>query len=126
MAKNYRSTGERVIVVAAAPRTSGTAYVEQNWAGIAQTDAASGARYALRVTGEFEIPFIASSVKGDQVIINDTTFALTRAAAGTAAPAGGSRILGKVTAVPGDGISSEATKEPKTGFMWIKLREQLA
>lgn len=125
MAKNYRGTGDRVIVVAGGTRTSGTAYVEQNIAGVAETDAASGARYALKTAGEFEVPFIASSTKGDLVHINATTFALTRTAFGTAGGSG-TRPFGIVTAVPGDGITNDATKEPVTGKMWIKLLGQQA
>lgn len=125
--KNLRSTGDggadRVIVVAGAARTSGTAYVDQNIAGFATTDAASGARYALKIRGEFEVAFIASSVKGDVICINDSTSALTRIAYGGTVAAG-TRAFAIVTAVPGDGITADATKEPKTGFMWINLLPQ--
>jgi predicted RecA/RadA family phage recombinase len=121
--KNYRSTGERVIVVAAAARTSGTAYVEQNIAGIAEVSAAQNDRYALALEGEFQVAFISSSVKGDVVCINDTTHALTRIAYGGAVQSG-TRAFATVTAVPGDGITADATKEPKTGYMWIKLLPQ--
>jgi predicted RecA/RadA family phage recombinase len=118
--KNYRGTGDRVIVVAGGTRVSGTPYVEQNIAGIAETDAASGARYALKTEGEFELDFVTSTVKGDLIHINATTFALTRTAYGTAGGSG-TRPFAIATAVPGDGITADATKEPKTGKMWVKL-----
>jgi predicted RecA/RadA family phage recombinase len=123
MAKNRRGAGERVHVVAAAGRTSGTPVIEQNLAGVPETDAATSARYALRIVGEYEVAFIASSVKGDRVDINLTTNALTRVAAGGAV-ANGTRPFATVTAVPGDGPTGDATQEPKTGKMWIKLLPQ--
>lgn len=126
MAKNRRDSGSkdaRVIVKAAAARTSGVPVVENNIHGVPETDAALNARYALRIEGEYEIAFIASSVVGDRVDINDTTFALTRVAAGGAI-AGSTRPFGQVTAVPGNGPTGDATKEPKTGKMWVRLHPQ--
>jgi predicted RecA/RadA family phage recombinase len=119
--KNYRSTGLKTVVVAASARVSGQAVCEQNIIGFAETDAPSGARYSVITEGEFEIAFIAGSLKGDRIDIVTATSALLRVAAGGAV-AGGSRPFAQVTAVPGDGIYGSASKEPITGRMWVKLR----
>ena len=116
--KTYRSTGSRILVTAGGTRTSGQAAIDNNFAGFAETDAASGAKYWLRISGEFEIAFIASSVIGDTVLINDSTLALTRVAYDAAVSAG-TRAFAKVTAVPGAGITA-----PASGLMWVKLLEQ--
>lgn len=116
--KNYRSKGERIQVTAGATRTSGQAAIDNNWAGFAVKDAASGAKYDLAVTGEFEIAFISSSVIGDTICINESTLALTRVAFDSAIPAS-TRAFAKVSAVPGAGIT-----EPKSGLMWVKLLDQ--
>lgn len=118
--------GKRVTVVAASARTSGSPVVEQGIAGYPETDAASGARYALNIEGTYETAFITSSVKGDRVDINDSSFALTRVAAAnpSTAPGTGLRKFAQVVAVPGDGETADATKEPKTGKMWIELLPQ--
>ena len=128
MATNYRGGSahpKSTIVIAAAPRTSGQAVVEQGFAGFAATSAASGAKYALwHSQGEFEVPFITGAVKGSRVIINGTSFALTQQAAGGAAPTAPNAVLGVVTAVPGDGPDSNPNKEPLAGKMWLELAPQ--
>jgi hypothetical protein len=117
--KNQRGTGDRIDVVAAATRTSGVPVVEANFAGIPETNAASGALYSLVVVGEHEIDFIASSAVGDIVLINDTTNVLTRVAY-DAAISVGTRPFAKVTRVP----NPAAYPEPKAGKMWVKLLDQ--
>lgn len=119
--KNYRGTGDRIDVVAAATRTSGVPTVEGNFVGIPVTNAANTAVYSLAIVGVFELDFIASSAVGDIILINDTTNALTRVAYDAAISAG-TRPLGKVTAVPG--VPRAATQDPKTGKMFVKLLDQ--
>jgi len=121
--KNYRDSGDRVTVKAGASRTSGQATVEQNLAGFAETDAASNARYALKIEGVFEIAFIASSVKGDRVDIKNADNTLSRVAYGGAVVAG-TRPFATVVAVPADGETADAKQAPKTGKMWVKLLPQ--
>lgn len=121
--KNYRGGGTRFrqVVTAAAARTSGQAVVEDQFAGVAEVNAATSDRYALRRDGEFEFPLVATAAKGDVVFINRTApFALTRAAAGTAA-AIGVTVFGRVTGVPGNSNTGNATEEPKTGKMWVAV-----
>lgn len=116
---NKRGPGQRVIVVAAASRVSGQAVVEEGFHGFAETDAATGVRYALDISqSEHEVTFIATSAKGNIVDINETTHALTvrtRATAGAA----GTRPFGIVAAVPGNGLHDDVDREPKTGKMWV-------
>jgi predicted RecA/RadA family phage recombinase len=121
--KNYRGTGDRVTVKAAAGRTSGQAVVEQNWHGFAETSPASEARYAIKTEGEFEMAFITSSVKWDRIDIKNSDLSLVRVAYGTA-PGAGFRPFATVVAVPGDGETGSASQAPKTGFMWVKLLPQ--
>jgi hypothetical protein len=123
MANNRIGTGERIVLVAGANRTSGVPAVDENIAGVPETTVLSGARYASKVEGEYEVPFIANCVKGDRVDINLTTGALTRVAAGGAV-ANGTRAFAHVTAVPGNGPTADANTDPKTGRMWIKLLPQ--
>lgn len=118
MALNYRGTGAKITVTAAAGRTGGIPVVENNLAGIPQNTVLTGQKYPLAIEGVYDIAFIASSVIGDIVCINDTTNALTRIAY-DATVAVGTRPLGTVVAVPGAGI-----KEPKSGRMHIKLLPQ--
>lgn len=121
--KNYRGGGSkyRQVVTAAAARTGGSAVVEDGFAGIVEVDAATGQRYALRRDGEFEVPFVTGAQKGHNVLIAATTpFAMTTAAYGVA-PTAGTRVLGRVTAVPGNSNTGAAGEEPKTGKMWIAL-----
>jgi predicted RecA/RadA family phage recombinase len=120
--KNYRGTGDRVHVIAGAARTSGQAVVETNLHGFAETSAAINAGYSLRLTGVFEIDFIASSVVGDVVLINDTTNALTRVAYDAAVSAG-TRAFAKVVGVP-NATPPINVPVPVTGKMWIKLLDQ--
>lgn len=120
--KNYRGGGSRFreVVTAAAGRTSGNPYVEDGFAGVAEVTVAVGERYALRRDGEFEFT-LAGASKGDDVFINDTTFALTRAAAGGAAGAG-TRLFGRVSAIPGDPNTGKTTDpEPATGKVWVTI-----
>lgn len=121
--KNYRGTGDRVIVNASAARLSGQLVRESQWVGVCETDAASGQRVALRVRGEFEIPFVASSVKGDDVYIStDGLNTISRVAAGAARPAS-TQYVGKVSAVPGDTNTGTATEQaPAAGSMWVRLQ----
>lgn len=117
--KNKRGSGERVIVVAASARLSGQAVVEQGFHGYAETDAASGARYALDISAsEHEVSFVTGAVKGAVIDIHETTFVLTSRARSAGITAG-SRPFAVVSAVPGDGIYGDATKEPVTGKMWV-------
>lgn len=76
MAKNLREGSAGVVhVVAGATRTSGTAAVDQGWAGFPVTDAASGATYALdcRPGIKYEITKIGAEAKGDFVYITAAT-----------------------------------------------------
>lgn len=120
--KNYRGGGSkyRQVVTAAAPRSGGSPVVEDGFAGMVEVDAASGQRYALRRDGEFEVPFVSGAQKGHTVYINETSFALTTAAFGTA-PGAGTRAFGRVSAVPGNSNTGNSAEEPKTGKMWITL-----
>lgn len=121
--KNYRSTGSRVVVTASAVRTSGQLCIESGWPGVCETDAANGARVALRVAGEFEIPTIASVAKGDDVYISTADGVTTsRVATGGAHPAS-TLYVGRVSATPADpnaGISA-ANVAPPSGFIWVIL-----
>jgi predicted RecA/RadA family phage recombinase len=121
--KNYRSTGARVVVTASAARTSGQVVNESGWPGVCETDIASGARGALRVSGEFEIPTIASVAKGDDVYIStDGLNTLSRVASGGAHPAS-TLYLGRVSATPADpnAGSTAANVAPPSGFIWVIL-----
>jgi predicted RecA/RadA family phage recombinase len=121
MAKNYRGTGERATVTAAAARVSGQLVYEQQLAGIAETDAAITTRYALRIAGEVDVPLATGAAKGDDVFISTTTQAVTRAARGTAAVAG-TVLCGRVTGIPGDAASGLAAEPaPKAGRMLMRL-----
>lgn len=117
--KNKRGFGERVVVVAAAARVSGQAVIEQGFFGFAETDALITTRYALDIsTSEHEVAFLTGAVKG-QLVYCDPSNNLTLTSAGN-------RLAAKVSAVPGDGIYNDATKEPKTGKMWIITLPQSA
>jgi hypothetical protein len=121
----------RVVAVAAAARTAGTAVVEGGWAGFVENTAPTGARYTLAVLGEFEIPAIAEAAVGDTVFINTATFVLTRSAPiHTATYPAGTIPFGKVTAIPGSGqfpagASPGAASSPPAGKIWISLFPQL-
>lgn len=123
MATNFRGSGDVVTLKAAAERTTGVPAVDGNIAGVPQVTAAINTRYASKVRGVVQIAFIAESVKGDRVDINDTTMALTRVAYGGAIQAG-TRPFATVTAVPGDGETADANQAPTTGHMWVKLLPQ--
>jgi hypothetical protein len=123
MATNFRDSGAVVTLKAAAERTSGKPAVDENIAGVPQVTVAAEKRYASKVAGNVELTFIAESVKGDRVDINDTTMALTRVAYGGAIQAG-TRPFATVTAVPGDGETADANQAPITGKMWAKLLPQ--
>lgn len=121
MATSYKGQASRVhITSAAAAVTGGVAVVEDGWAGIPLTDAATGAAYTLAVEGEFEVDFITSSAVGDYVLIAESDNALTRAAS---LPSSGSakRLFAKVTAVPGASGTGTYGNFPVSGKMWIKL-----
>lgn len=120
--KNYRGGTSRLreTVVAAAARTSGQAVIEEGFAGVAENTATINTRYTVRRDGEFEFT-LAAAAKGDDVFISTTTFALTRAAAGTVAGAG-TRLFGRVTAAPGNpntGLASDP--EPAAGKAWVSI-----
>lgn len=121
--KNYRGGGSkhREIVTAAAARTSGQAVVEQGFAGVAEVVANPGDRYALRRDGEFDFAVAGTPNKGDDVLINATTFALTTQAHGGAitAPA---QLFGRVSATPTDPNTGSATDGyPATGHVWCTI-----
>ena len=125
MATNYRGVGDRVMLKAGGARLSGQAVVDQNFVGIAVNDAVLNAYYEAYLVGEFELAFIAGSVKGDVVAIHLTTGVLTRSAP-YAAVAAGAIPFAKVTAVPGEGAdtvpqTSGVGTEPKAGLMWARL-----
>jgi hypothetical protein len=124
--RNKRGFGERVVVVAAAARTSGQAVVEEGFHGFAETDAAINTRYALDISQtEHEIAFVSGAVKGSVIDILETApFTLT-ARARSAALTASSRVFGVVSAVPGNGITNDATVEPKTGFLWVITAPQI-
>jgi len=123
MAQNFRHEGKRETVLAAAARTTGVPIVEENLHGIPETSAAINTRYALNLEGVYEITFIASSVVGDRVDIKNSDNSLVRVGYGGAVTAG-NRPFATVVAVPGNGPTADATKEPKTGKMWVKLLPQ--
>lgn len=105
---NYRGTGKKVVVTAAAPRTSGQAVVEQQIAGVAETSAASGERYSIITEGVFSFPQVASAAVGDLILIDDTDQTVTCVAYGTSITQG-SRLLGTVVAV--DQPDSDQTRQ---------------
>lgn len=123
MATNYRGSGKRITLKAGAARTSGVPAIDENIAGVPVDTVAEKVLYASIVEGEFELPFITSSVKGDRVDIVEAEQKLVRVAYGGAV-AGGNRKFATVIAVPGDGETLDANQAPKTGFMWIKLLPQ--
>lgn len=123
MATNLRDSGERVTLKAKAARTSGVPAVDENIAGVPIVSVAKEVLYSSKVEGVFQLVAIAEAVKGDRIDINDTTMALTRVAYGGAIQAG-TRPFATVTAVPGDGETTDANQAPITGFMWVKLLPQ--
>lgn len=123
MATNYRGPGKRITLKAKAERTSGVPVIDQNIAGVPDLTVAKEALYPSIVEGEFEIPFISESVKGDRVDIKEAENKLIRVAYGGAV-AEGNRKFATVIAVPGDGETTDANQAPKTGFMWVKLLPQ--
>jgi len=127
MLNKRREHVSRVEVTAAAARSSGAVIIEQQFPGVTETSPATGDKYALdigQLGGEYEVPFITGAVKGDTVLMDTTTFALTRQSAFQAISAG-LVAFAKVTAVPGDGPDSSdlntPTQEPLAGKMWIAL-----
>ena len=122
MAKNHRGTGERVHVTAAAARTSGVLTRESQFTGVPITNALNGARYALAITGEWEIPFVSGALKGDDVWISqDGLNTVSRTAHNAAAPAT-TDYVGRVTGVPGDAASKAVgDAAPPAGKMIVAL-----
>lgn len=121
--KNYRGGGSplREAVTAATGRQGGVPVVEEGFAGVPEVTTLAGARYALRRNGEFEFPVTGAPAKGNDLFINDTTFALTFAARGTAA-AVGTTLLGRITAVPGNPNTGKSTDaEPGAGKIWATI-----
>jgi hypothetical protein len=118
MSTKFRHDGKRQTLTAAAARTSGVACMEAGFHGVPYTNPAINERYALDIEGVHEFATIASAAVGDTVFINLTTFALTRAAKGTATP-GGTEPFGRIVAIPG------TTDGPPTGFIWVKQLPQL-
>lgn len=123
MATNLRDSGERVTLKAKAARTSGVPAVDENIAGVPIDSAAEKTLYASKVEGVFELTFISEAVKGDRIDIKDADGTLKRVAYGGAIEAG-FRPFATVTAVPGDGETTDANQAPITGFMWVKLLPQ--
>lgn len=122
--KNYRGGNTiRQVVTATATRTSGVPCIEDGFVGIPETTVSSGARFTLRRDGEYELAYITSAAKGDTILINRSTQALTRVAGYAAAPASGLSVFGRVTAVPGDPNTQKVgDPEPKSGKMWVDVR----
>lgn len=109
MALNLREGSAGVVhVTAAAARTSGSVVVEQGWAGVATTDAASGDVYALdcRPGIKYEIDKIGAEAKGDYVYVTAATSALSLSS-GT-----GKRLFAKV--VEAEGGTTYGTPTGKT------------
>lgn len=129
MAYEKRGPGCSWPAVAAAARTSGLPYYESGMIGIAKTSvsaddiAAGNDKYDMETVGEFEIDFIASSVPGDFVEIDRSSFAVARVAWGvTAVASAGSTIFGIVSAVPGSPSDQTGSSlVPPTGKMWVTL-----
>ncbi len=125
--KNYRGTGDRVVVnVGASPIVSGALVHRDGITGVAETDGAVNGRVALRIVGEFE--FLTSGAtgtltKGSKLTIVRASGALVGVAAGAAVPAG-SNLVGLITATSADTnttLASGASVEPKTGRYWVRI-----
>lgn len=97
MALNLRGSGDRVMLVATATRTSGAPTVESLFAGVPQTTAASGELFSMALTGEYEFTDPGGSSLGAVVYITDATGALTFAAGA------GKRVFGRVSRLPASG-----------------------
>jgi hypothetical protein len=123
VATNYKDSGGRVTLKAAAERTSGVPCIDENIAGVPQTTAAANALYPSALEGVWEVPFIENSLKGDRVDIHLATNALSRVAYGGAVVAG-TRPFATIFAVPGDGETEDTGQAPVTGKMWIKILPQ--
>lgn len=126
--KNYRGTGDRVVVNVGGTTaiTSGQLVYRDGMVGVAETSGAINTRVALRIVGEFE--FASAGVtgtvaKGNRIVIARATGALTAIAPGTAVPVG-STLVGIITATPTDTNTAQASGsnlEPKTGKFWLRL-----
>lgn len=98
MANNYIQTGHRIkIDSASATITSGTLVVQEGFAGIALTDAASGAAFWLAIDGVWHIDVPASTVKGDYLTVAGANGTLTESAAPTVSrtPSNSNSIIGR-------------------------------
>jgi hypothetical protein len=121
MAKNYRGTGDRVHVTAAAARTSGTIVREAQFTGVPITNAPLNGRYALAIAGEWELTLVGGAAKGDDLFITIADGTLARAAHNAAPPAG-TEFIGRITGIPTDSAAKGATEAaPPAGKMWARL-----
>ena len=94
MAKNFRGPAGRVVVTAAANRTSGEFVVEQGFHGTVTTTTASGSKYALDIEQrEIEIAELSGAAVGQLVYITGAN-ALTLTV-------GSNRLVGKITKLAG-------------------------
>lgn len=121
--KNYRGGGSslREAVTAAVGRTGGVPVVEEGFAGVPEVTALVGQRYALRRDGEFEFNLGGTPAKGNDLLIDTVTFALSAVARGTA-PVGNNVVLGRITAVPGNPNTGKSTDpEPAAGKIWATI-----
>jgi predicted RecA/RadA family phage recombinase len=106
MASNHRGDGDRIEVTAGANRVSGVPIVDGGFAGVPMTDCASGDRYSLALTDEWEFDDPTGSSFGAPVYITD--------ASGVLAFAGGAglRLFGRVSRLPAQG-------GVPSGKMWV-------
>jgi predicted RecA/RadA family phage recombinase len=122
MAKNHRSSGKRIDVVAAAARTSGQLVFEEGLVGVAMTDAATGQSYAIDTEEVYDVPLVTGAVVGNQALIStDGNNTISVAARGTAI-ATGTAYVGRVVGIPGNGLGANPVNPPPlAGFMSVKL-----
>lgn len=106
MSKNNLGTDEKVPLIATAQRTSGVPCVESGFAGVPETDAATGTLFSQRLTGRVAFPTVSGVAKGGIVFITATTGALSNAT-GT-----GKRRFARVYAVGG------TDPGPQAGTSW--------
>jgi predicted RecA/RadA family phage recombinase len=129
MATNYRETGQRVEVNAAAARNSGALVWESGLVGVAINNADQtvegvvyAARYPLALMGVWDVPLVEGAAKGNQVSIISTG-ANTVAVAAPGTDLGDDYVyVGRVVGIPGDSLSAVATDaEPAAGYMSVLL-----
>lgn len=125
---NYRSGGYIVdgtrILTAGAARTEGLAYLEGSvgagWAGIAETDAASGAKYVLQVKGRFEYPITGAETWsiGTLLYISSANVVTTTSTS--------NRPFARVVDVPSTATASRPINDIPTGSVWLELIQPTA